>query len=652
MSRFRGGGSRGRGRPGGGARGGRPGSGSRPGGPGSYGSRESNLALASKVVTLPPSISVVDLATTLNTPPAQIIKALLQKGISSTINNLLEHDASQAIAEALGFTVITAEERAAQVAEAEATGTPVTPIRSMPVAPVTAPAPAAEHVDHFGSDGELVTRPPVVTIMGHVDHGKTSLLDALREAHGAEAEAGGITQHIGAYQVEQQGRKITFIDTPGHAAFTAMRARGAQVTDLAIIVVAADDGVMPQTVESIQHARAAQVPFIIAINKIDRANARPERVKQQLADHGVLVTGWGGEVETVEVSALQKLGLDDLLEMILLVTDIAEPTADPEASGSGSIIEARVDRSRGPVATILVQNGTLRVGDWVCVDKTGGRIRAMADFRGERLREAGPSTPVEITGLEEVPAAGDRFTVMPDEHALRVVLKERKDREIDPGTRRLSLDEILAGISLGEVKELNVILKADVQGSVEAIRGALEKVGGSVTGTTLRVLYDAVGAPTDTDINLAVASRAVIVAFNVRTTSNVKTFAESQGVEIREYQIIYNLLDDLETALRGLVEPTFREVVFGHAEVRAVFRAGKGEAIVGAFVRDGLIRRGTAARVIRGGEVVYNGRIGSLRRFKDDVREVAAGYECGLGLENCPDPRVGDVVEIFGRERV
>jgi translation initiation factor IF-2 len=575
----------------------------------------------------------MDLATRLNTPPAQVIKALLQKGVSSTINNLLEYDASSSIAEALGFSVSREGEVVIDVSAAAAKH-------------------AEDSVDHFGEEANLVPRPPVVTIMGHVDHGKTSLLDALREARVAEGEAGGITQHIGAYQVEQAGRLITFIDTPGHAAFTAMRARGARVTDIAIIVVAADDGVMPQTIESIQHARAAQVPFIIAINKIDRANARPDRVRQMLADNGVLVAGWGGEVETVEVSALQKLGLDDLLEMILLVTDVTEPVADPEAPASGTIIEARVDRSRGAVSTVLVANGTLRAGDWVLVDKTGGRVRAMTDYRGNRLKEAPPSTPVEITGLDDVPSAGDRFVVMPDEASMRAVIKERKDAETEQKDKRLSLDEILAGISLGEVKELNVILKADVQGSVEAIRGALEKLGASVQGTTLRVLYDAVGAPTDTDVNLAVASKAIIVAFNVRTPANVVTFADSQGVEIRNYQIIYNLLDELETALRGLIEPTFREVVYGHAEVRAVFRSGRGEAIVGTMVRDGIIRRGANARVLRAGEVVYTTRIGSLRRFKDDVREVASGYECGLGLENVPDPRVGDIVEIFGRERV
>ncbi len=631
MSRFRGGGSRPRPRPGG-VRGGARGRG-RPSGPGGFfGPRETG-PVGPKVVELPPTISVMDLATRLNTPPAQVIKALLQKGVSSTINNLLEYDASSSIAEALGFSVSREGEVVIDVSAAAATH-------------------AEDSVDHFGEEANLVPRPPDVTIMGQVDHGKTSLLDALREARVAEGEAGGITQHIGAYQVEQAGRLITFIDTPGHAAFTAMRARGARVTDIAIIVVAADDGVMPQTIESIQHARAAQVPFIIAINKIDRANARPDRVRQMLADNGVLVAGWGGEVETVEVSALQKLGLDDLLEMILLVTDVTEPVADPDAPASGTIIEARVDRSRGAVSTVLVANGTLRAGDWVLVDKTGGRVRAMTDYRGNRLKEAPPSTPVEITGLDDVPSAGDRFVVMPDEASMRAVIKERKDAETEQKDKRLSLDEILAGISLGEVKELNVILKADVQGSVEAIRGALEKLGASVQGTTLRVLYDAVGAPTDTDVNLAVASKAIIVAFNVRTPANVVTFADSQGVEIRNYQIIYNLLDELETALRGLIEPTFREVVYGHAEVRAVFRSGRGEAIVGTMVRDGIIRRGANARVLRAGEVVYTTRIGSLRRFKDDVREVASGYECGLGLENVPDPRVGDIVEIFGRERV
>jgi translation initiation factor IF-2 len=577
---------------------------------------------------------VGELAQLLGVHPAQIQTSLLKRGVMSTLNSQLDHETALAVAE--DFNVDVSEAGPTDGAEADG-----------------ASSIAAHRLVLEEEEADLAPRPPVVTIMGHVDHGKTSLLDAIRETNVAEGEAGGITQHIGAYQVEKDGRTITFIDTPGHAAFTAMRARGAQVTDIAVIVVAADDGVMPQTAESISHARAAGVPFIIAINKIDRPNANPDRVRQQLSEYNVLVSGWGGDVETVEVSALQKLGLDDLLEMILLVSDLEEPKANPNRPAAGTVIEAKLDRSRGPVATVLVQNGTLRPGDFVVVDKIGGRVRAMTDFRGQRIREAGPSTPVEIIGLESVPAAGDRLTVVPDERAMRSLIEERTEGTTEEANGRLSLDEILAQIQLGEVKDLNIILRADVQGSVEAIRGALEKLNdAAAAGTQVRVLYDAVGPPTNEDVNLATASRAIIVAFNVRVDGGVKSFAESQGVEIRQYQIIYNLLDDVESALRGLVEPTFREVVFGHAEVRAVFRSGRGEAIVGCFVRDGLIRRGAGARVARGGEVIYNGRVSSLRRFKDDVREVNAGYECGMGLENWPDPREGDVIEVFGRERV
>ncbi|HEX2324061.1 MAG TPA: translation initiation factor IF-2 [Chloroflexota bacterium] len=593
------------------------------------------MAVAPRQVQLPTSaVSMAELAQLFGVHEAQIIKSLLQRGVMSTRNSQLDPETARAIAEDLNVEIV---DGAAQEEE------PSNGTSSI----------AAHRMVLEEEEADLVPRPPVVTIMGHVDHGKTSLLDAIREENVAEGEAGGITQHIGAYQVEKDGRTITFIDTPGHAAFTAMRARGAQVTDIAVIVVAADDGVMPQTVESISHARAAGVPFIIAINKVDRPNANPDRVRQQLTEHNVLVSGWGGEVETVEVSALQKLGLDDLLEIILLVSDLEEPKANPNRPAAGTVVEAELDRSRGPVATVLVQNGTLRPGDFVVVDKTGGRVRAMTDFRGQRISEAGPSTPVEITGLQAVPAAGDRLSVVPDERALRSLLEERADSATEDGDGRLSLDEILAQIQLGEIKDLNIILKADVQGSVEAIRGALERLNeNAAAGTHVQVLFDAVGPPTNEDVNLASASKAIIVAFNVRVDAGVKTFAEGQGVEIRQYQIIYNLLDDMETALRGLVEPTFREVVYGHAEVLQVFRSGRGEAIVGCRVRDGVIRRGAGARVGRGGEVVYNGRVSSLRRFKEDVREVASGYECGMGLENWPEPREGDVIEVFGRERV
>jgi translation initiation factor IF-2 len=629
MSRYRG---RGRG----GRPGGRPRPRGRPqqGGPNVAVTPGSAVAVAPRQVQLPTSaVSMAELAQLFGVHEAQIIKSLLQRGVMSTRNSQLDPETARAIAEDLNIEIVDGEPQ-----EESSNGTS---------------SIAAHRMVLEEEEADLVPRPPVVTIMGHVDHGKTSLLDAIREENVAEGEAGGITQHIGAYQVEKDGRTITFIDTPGHAAFTAMRARGAQVTDVAVIVVAADDGVMPQTVESISHARAAGVPFIIAINKVDRPNANPDRVRQQLSEHNVLVSGWGGDVETVEVSALQKLGLDDLLELILLVSDLEEPKANPNRPAAGTVIEAELDRSRGPVATVLVQNGTLRPGDFVVVDKTGGRVRAMTDFRGQRISEAGPSTPVEITGLQAVPAAGDRLSVVPDERALRSVLEERAESATEDGDGRLSLDEILAQIQLGEIKDLNIILKADVQGSVEAIRGALERLNeNAAAGTHVQVLFDAVGPPTNEDVNLASASKAIIVAFNVRVDAGVKTFAEGQGVEIRQYQIIYNLLDDMETALRGLVEPTFREVVYGHAEVLQVFRSGRGEAIVGCRVRDGVIRRGAGARVGRAGAVVYNGRVSSLRRFKEDVREVAAGFECGMGLENWPDPREGDVIEVFGRERV
>ncbi len=586
-------------------------------------------ATASRVVTLPKSASVAELAEHLGVQPAKIQTVLLHHKMVSTINSQLDDETCRMVADELGFEIT--ESDAEETSEATKT--------------------AMERHVLDEEEEDLVVRPPVVTIMGHVDHGKTSLLDALRETRVAEGEAGGITQHIGAYQVEKDGRVITFVDTPGHAAFTQMRARGAQVTDVAVIVVAADDGVMPQTVESISHARAAGVPFIIALNKVDRPNANPDRVRQQLSEHNVLVTGWGGDVENVEVSALQGLGLDDLLETILLVTDLEEPKANPNRPAVGAVVEAKLDRSRGPVATVLVQNGTLKVGDFVVVNTIAGRVRAMNDWRGERVTEAGPSTPVEVLGLEAVPAAGDRLTAVPNERTMRALIEERTGVTADGQGGRLSLDDILAQIQMGDTKELNVILKADVQGSVEAIRGALEKVNDAVAGTQVRVLFDAVGPPTDNDVNLALASKALVVAFNVRTDNTVKAYADNQGVEIREYQIIYNLLDEIETALRGLIEPQFREVVYGHAEIRAVFRSGKGEAIIGCYVRDGIVRRGANARIARAGQVIYNGRVSSLRRFKEDVREVAGGYECGIGLENFPEPREGDVIEVFGRER-
>jgi translation initiation factor IF-2 len=499
----------------------------------------------------------------------------------------------------------------------------------------------------------LVPRPPVVTIMGHVDHGKTTLLDAIRETRVTATEAGGITQHIGAYQVEVDGKKITFLDTPGHEAFTTMRARGAQVTDITVLVVAADDGVMPQTVEAINHAKAANVPIIVAVNKIDKPGANPDRVKQELTEYGLVAEDWGGDTIFVHISALKKQGIDELLEMILLVAEMAELKANPNARPRGTIIEAQLDKSRGPAATVLVQNGTLKVGDIIVAGTTYGRVRAMVNDRGRRVKEAPPSMPVEIIGLSDVPSAGDLFVVYDDERKARALAEKRlnkqKAQEIGAQTR-ITLDDLYKQIQEGQVKELNVIIKADVHGSVEALVGALTKI--DVEGVRVRVIHQGVGAITESDIILATASNAIVIGFNVRPEPNAGKMAESEKVDVRLYRVIYNVIEELESAMKGLLDPEYKEVIIGRAEVRQTFKVSRVGTIAGCYVTEGKIERNRDVRLIRNGVVVYEGKLDTLKRFKDDVREVVSGFECGLTLERFHDIKEGDVIEVFAMEAV
>ncbi|MDD4680753.1 MAG: translation initiation factor IF-2, partial [Clostridia bacterium] len=510
-----------------------------------------------------------------------------------------------------------------------------------------------EDVDIEDEEKDLTERPPVVTVMGHVDHGKTSLLDAIRNAHVTDAEAGGITQHIGAYTVNVNDKSITFLDTPGHEAFTSMRARGAQVTDIAILVVAADDGVMPQTIEAINHAKAAEVPIIVAINKMDKPASNPERIKQELTEHGLLVEEWGGDTIAVPVSALKKEGIDDILEMILLVAEVQDLKANPKRFAKGTIVEAELDKGRGPVATILVQNGTLRIGDSIVAGTTYGRVRAMIDDKGRRIEDAGPSIPVEVLGLNEVPAAGDIMYAVEDDKLAKQVSEERRDKvkaqQVNI-TARTSLDELFSQLKEGEVKDLNIIIKADVHGSVEAIKQALEKL--SNEQVRIRIIHGGVGAITESDVLLASASNAIITGFNVRPSINAVDLAEREEIDIRTYRVIYNAIEDIEAAMKGLLDPEFKEVVIGHASVRTTFKVSGIGTIAGSYVSDGKITRSAGARVVRDGIVIYEGNIDSLRRFKDDVREVASNYECGIGLENFNDIKEEDVIEAFIMEEI
>ncbi|MDO9068378.1 MAG: translation initiation factor IF-2, partial [Deltaproteobacteria bacterium] len=499
----------------------------------------------------------------------------------------------------------------------------------------------------------LEKRPPVVTIMGHVDHGKTSLLDAIREANVIAGEAGGITQHIGAYDVELNGRKITFLDTPGHEAFTAMRARGAKVTDIVILVVAADDGVMPQTKEAINHSKAAGVPIIVAINKIDKPDSNPERVKRELTEQGLVSSEWGGDVTMVEVSAKKRLNLEDLLEMILLQADLMELKSNPNKQAKGTIVEAKLDKGRGPVATVLVQEGTLKAGDYCVVGIHSGRVRAMQNDRGEKVLEAGPSMPVELVGLSGVPDAGDIFVSMKDEKQAKEIatLRQIKHREIEFAKHtKLSLEDLYKRIQSGEVKDLNVVVKGDVQGSIEAVSETLRKL--STDAVRLNVIHSAVGAITETDVNLAAASNAIIIGFNVRPEVKAQGHAEREGVDIRLYSIIYDAVEDVKKAMEGLLAPTLKEKYLGRAEVREIFTVPKIGNIAGSYVLDGKMLRNAQVRLLRDNVVIYEGKLSSLRRIKDDVKEVASSYECGIGLENYNDIKLGDIIEAFEIEKI
>jgi translation initiation factor IF-2 len=591
-------------------------------------------------IELPGTITVKELADLLSVNVADIIRELIKSGIFATINQLIDRDTASLVASELGYEVAetVAATNGTNGTEAEREG----------------PALEATKEVLFEEDDPAALQPraPIVTVMGHVDHGKTSLLDALRSTEVAAAERGGITQHIGASEVVHDGKRVVFLDTPGHEAFTAMRARGARVTDIAIIVVAADDGVMPQTLEAISHAKAAKVPIIIALNKIDKADANPDRVKTELTEAGIVIEEYGGDVPLVPVSARTGDGLDALIEMILLVADLQELKANPGRPAIGTIVEAQLDKNRGPVATVLVQTGTLNVGDIIVVGETFGRVRALENDRGKRVKEAGPATAVVVLGLSEVPEAGDILRVVADEKAARTMVEQRKAQTAakgGDGSGRATLEDLYSQIQAGQAKELRIILKTDVSGSLGAITHALEQLDqGEVR---LNVIHEAAGDITDNDIMLAAASNAIVVGFSTNITETARRAAEAEGVDVRQYDIIYKLTDDLDAALKGLLEPEVVEVVEGRAEVRQVIRVGKNTQIAGSFVTDGRIIRG-GARIWRGGKIIATDRIESLRRFRDDVREVQANYECGIGLANFHDLEEGDVIECFTSQTI
>ena len=587
---------------------------------------ERNAEAACGVVEIGDTITVKELCEKLGKPTAEVIKNLIFLGVMAGVNQEIDFATAEKLCEK--YEVIA--ERKEEETELEA----------------------------FEEDTDVVEenlekRPPIVTIMGHVDHGKTSLLDAIRKAKVTDTEAGGITQHIGAYTVTLNGEKITFLDTPGHEAFTAMRARGAQVTDIVILVVAADDGIMPQTKEAISHCKAANVPMIVAINKIDRPGANVDRVKQELTEHGLVSEDWGGDTICVPVSAKTGENLDSLLEMILLTAEMQELTADPNRKSKGTVIEAKLDKGRGAVASLLIQNGTLHVGDSILVGSTYGRIRAMFDDMGKKIKSAGPSIPVEVLGLSEVPAAGDRFVVVKDEKTARNMAEIRKDKiktESHQASHRVSLEDLYSQIQEGKVKELSIIVKADVQGSVEAIRQSLEKL--STDDVKVRVIHGAVGAITETDITLAAASNALMIGFNVRPDSNAVAMAEKDGVDIKTYRIIYDAIEDVKSAMIGMLDPEYKEVINGKAEVRMTYKISNVGTIAGCYVTDGKIVRNSEVRVIRDGIVIFESVLASLKRFKDDAKEVNKGYECGLSVERFNDLKEGDIIESFTMEAV
>jgi len=579
------------------------------------------------LVKIPDEINVGELASRMKKTGTDVVKCLMKNGVMASLSDVIDFETAAIIAEEMGCKVekeviVTIEEKLIDTAEDKAE--------------------------------DLVPRAPVVVVMGHVDHGKTSLLDYIRNAHVTEGEAGGITQHIGAYQVEVQDQLITFLDTPGHEAFTAMRARGAMITDVAILVVAADDGIMPQTVESINHAKAANIPVIVAINKMDKPEANPERIKQQLTEYELVPEEWGGETIVCPISAKTGMGVDHLLEMVLLTAEVQELKANPNRTAHGAVIEARLDKGRGPIATLLVQNGTLKQGDVIIAGTAVGRVRAMTDARGNKLEQAGPSVPVEIIGMGEVPGAGDDFHAVADERMARELVEQRKqenkDRLSGPVGQKVSLEDLFSQIQAGEMKNLNIIVKADVQGSAEAVKASLEKITNDEV--RVRVIHCAVGAINESDVMLAGTSGAIIVGFNVRPDNNAKDTAARMNVDMRMYRVIYDCIEEIEAAMKGMLAPKFREVALGQAEVREVYKITGAGMIAGCYVTDGKVARNAQIRLLRDNIVIHEGSIASLKRFKDDQREVNQGYECGIGIEKYSDIKVGDIIECFTMEQI
>ncbi len=603
-------------------------------------SNQENAPEQVKEIELPASITVRELADLLQRSPIELIKELMNAGVMANINQQIDYDTAAIVAEDMGYHVVEPQPAEPQPEEREeAAPTVIIPKQTREYTP--------EELKY------LRPRPPVVTILGHVDHGKTSLLDVIRESRVQASEAGGITQHIGAYQVDVNGQKITFLDTPGHEAFTAMRARGASITDIAVLVVAADDGVQPQTREAIDHARAAQVPIIVALNKIDLPSANPEHVMQQLSALGLVPEDWGGDTVCVPVSAKQKIGIDDLLANILLVAELADLKANPRRPAEGTVLEGRLDRTRGSTATLLVQEGTLETGAAIVVGQTYGKIRAMFDYKGEPISKAEPSTPVQVIGLHDVPNAGDTFQVVDNERTARNLAEERaqesQERE-SRSTATLSLDQIYAQAQAGKVQSLNLILKVDVQGSIEPIKSSLEQI--EVEDLSVHFVHEGVGNVAESDVNLAVAANAIIIGFNVDVDPAAERLAEAEGVDIRRYDIIYRVIEDVEKALTGMLEPVYQDVLQGQAIVRQVFRISRVGVIAGSQIIEGRGLRNATARIVRDGKVIHEGRVSSLKRFTEDVREVNTGLECGIGIEGANDIEQDDIIEFYTREQV
>jgi len=586
--------------------------------------------LNANVIEIGSKIQVKELAEKININPNQLIAKLIALGVMAGINQEIDFDTASIVASEFNYELKQFSENEDQEVEN-----------------------IYASLDTEDPEESLEPRPPVITVMGHVDHGKTSLLDAIRETNVTQKEAGGITQHIGASTVTINNKKVVFLDTPGHEAFTSMRARGAQITDIAVLVVAADDGVMPQTVEALNHAKAANVPIIVAVNKIDKAEANPDRVKQELTEHGLVPEEWGGDTIYVPVSALKKTGINELLEMILLVAEMQELKANPNRKAVGTIIEAKLDKGRGPVATVLVQKGTLNVGDSVVSGVAYGKVRAMLDDKGKRVKKAGPSTPVEILGLSEVPEAGEQLYVVEDEKKAREIAERKKEsvrNEQLKASQKVSLDDLFERIKQGEVKDLNVIIKADVKGSIEAVKQSLEKL--STDEVKVNTIHGGVGAITESDIMLASASNAIVIGFNVRPTNTAMDLANRENVDVRTYRVIYNAIEDIEAAIKGMLAPEYREVIVGRAEIRATFKVPNVGIVAGIYVQQGKITRNSKIRLLRDNVVIHEGTILSLKRFKDDVREIAAGYEGGLGIEGYNDIKEGDVIEAYTLEEI